>query len=88
MGGPGIAAHTLNKSKKSALQRGKVYAYDAMNLLYSMCYISGIADLLNQSPPIPTREMVGFECSYFIDFLCFPPVLAGFYLFGTMVRQT
>ena len=64
MGGPGIAAHTLNRAKKSALKRGKVYAYDAMNLLYSMCYISDIADLLNQSPPVPTREIVGFELCF------------------------
>ena len=59
MGGDGIAAHTLNGDKNSALKPGKTYAYDTMNLLYSMCFNSAIAELLNQRPPVPTREIVG-----------------------------
>ena len=58
MGGPNIAAHTLIHTKKSTLKRGKTYLYDAMNVLYSMCSISSIADLLAQSPAVPTRNLV------------------------------
>lgn len=58
MGGDGIAKHVLVKTKECALKRGAVYVYDAMNLLYSMCFVSAIADLLLQKPAVPTREIV------------------------------
>ena len=58
MGVADIASNTLIRAKKSALKRGKTYIYDAMNLLYSMCCISAISDLLGQNPPVPTRSIV------------------------------
>ena len=70
MEGDGIARHTLNGYKKSVLKRGETYVYDTMNLLYSMCFVSSIEDLLNQSPPVPTREIVG-DCYNVFEFLRF-----------------
>ena len=58
MGAPKTAAHTLCPTKKSTLKRGKTYLFDAMNLLYSLCFISAIADLLVQQPAVPTRDLV------------------------------
>ena len=58
MGVTGIAANTLIRDKKSALKRGKTYVYDAMNILYSMCSISAISDILGQKPAVPTRNIV------------------------------
>ena len=66
MGGDGIACHTLKGGKTSVLKRGKTYVYDTMNLLYSMCFTSSIADLLNQSPPVPTHDIVGF--AFYLNF--------------------
>ena len=60
MGGTNIAAHALVRSRKSALKRGKTYLFDAMNVLYSMCSISAIADLIAQKPSIPTRQIVSY----------------------------
>ena len=56
MGAPGVAAHTLQPG--STLKRGKVYIYDAMNLLYSLLSIAAVSDLLSQCPAVPTRELV------------------------------
>ena len=67
IGGPGIAANTLSLcSNVCKLKRGPkyVYVFDLMNLLYSMCCISAIADLLVQRPPVPTRETVCMWCSF------------------------
>ena len=58
MGVTDIAAKTLIRTKKSALKRGKTYIYDAMNILYSMCCMSAISDLLAQKPAVPTRHLV------------------------------
>jgi len=58
------AQHTLVKSVKSVLKRNKTYLFDAMNLLYSICKVVEIADLLGQSPPVPTREIVSYDCIY------------------------
>ena len=58
MGGPGIARHACVKTTKCRLKRNKTYAYDAMNILYSICCLSAIADLLVQKPSVPTREIV------------------------------
>lgn len=60
MGGNKIASHVLVKSKKktSVLKKGGTYLYDAFNLLYSLCMVAEIADLLGQEPPVPTRELV------------------------------
>ena len=66
MGGTNIAAHALVRSRKSALKRGKTYLFDAMNVLYSMCNISAIFDLIAQKPSIPTRQIVSYLC-----WLCF-----------------
>lgn len=52
------AQHALRKDKKSRLKRGVAYVYDTMNVLYSMCSIAAIADLLQQEPAVPTRELV------------------------------
>ena len=52
----GVASHTLIQGSK--LKRGKVYVYDLMNLLYSLIGIAEVADLLMQSPAVPTREIV------------------------------
>ena len=46
------------RTKKSTLKRGKTYLYDVMNVLYSMCSISAIVDLLTQRPTVPTRNLV------------------------------
>jgi len=62
MGGPNIAAHTLKGTKKCHLKRGKTYLFDTMNLLYSMCSLCSIADLLAQQPAVPTRQLVSFKC--------------------------
>ena len=60
MGVEGVAKHTLSPAQKggSALKRGAVYVHDAMNLLYSLCSTSAMADVLSQSPPVPTKELV------------------------------
>ena len=66
MGVTKVASHTLSPfSKKCKLKRGpkNYYVFDTMNLLYSMCGISVIADLLMQKPPVPTRETVRFTLS-------------------------
>ena len=62
MGGTGVAAHTLVKTKKSNLKRGSTYVFDAMNVLYSMCGVGAISDLLVQKPAVPTREIVCLVC--------------------------
>ena len=56
----GLAKRTLSPAQKggSDLKRGAVYLYDAMNLLYSLCATSTMADVLSQSPPVPTKELV------------------------------
>ena len=61
------AQHTLVKSAKSRLKRNKTYVFDAMNLLYSLCKVVEIADLLGQSPPVPTREIVSYDCIYVLN---------------------
>ena len=70
MGGPGIAKHVLKKTVKSALKRGHTYLFDAMNILYSMCSIAAIVDLLSQVPAIPTRQIVSNVFALDISF-CF-----------------
>ena len=57
----GVASHTLRPG--SVLQRGKVYVFDCMNLLYSMLGVTAIGDLLMQSPAMPTREVVSLSLS-------------------------
>ena len=57
-GGTGIAQHACVKTKKCALKRNQTYAYDAMNILYTMCSLSAIADRLVQKPSVPTRDVV------------------------------
>ena len=61
MGIRGIASHTLKPG--SALKRDKVYVFDLMNVLYSMLGVASIADLLLQSPAVPTREVVSLSLS-------------------------
>ena len=66
MGTTKVASHALSPfSKKYKLKCGPKnwYVFDTMNLLYSMCGISVIADLLMQKPPVPTRETVRFTLS-------------------------
>ena len=63
MGAPGVVKHTCVSAKKSQLKRDKIYVFDAMNLLYGLCSISVIADLLVQKPAVPTRETVS-TCFY------------------------
>jgi len=66
MGVTGLAKHTLSAAQKggSDLKRGKVYVHDAMNLLYSLCTSSTMADALSQSPPVPTKELVNNKYKY------------------------
>ena len=58
---PKLATNVLSKySTVCKLKRGpkNVYVFDLMGLLYSMCGISAIADLLVQEPAVPTRTQV------------------------------
>lgn len=80
MGGANIAANTLIKTSMSRLKRGKTYLFDAMNLLYSMCYISAISDLLQQKPAVPTRQIVS-ACLSFVFFGGFGSFFASLIVF-------
>ena len=83
MGGPKIASHTLKGTKKCLLKRGKIYLFDCMNLLYSLCCLSSIADLLVQIPAVPTRQLVSlsvYHLSGFCACICILLCLIFFYI--------
>lgn len=81
MGATNVASHTLSPfSKKCKLKRGpkNCYVFDTMNLLYSMCGISAIADLLMQKPPVPTCETVRFTLSLSVLFCAWFKLIFAF----------